>query len=165
MSPAMYLNSRRKIISSNFKNCPGCDRMFPWPILKRQSSFDYLVHVIEECDKYKELNLITECKRCNFTFPTVQSCHQHESVVHSSKPDWMLARTFSRRNTKDAMESVPCPGCNQELKKIKTGTYRLSDYIHMIEECEDYKKLGRIKTCHRCKCKFINSNAFSHHKC
>ena len=152
----------RKIISFNLKKCPGCDQMF---VNHCQSSFEYVVHVIEECDKYKELDLITECRECNFKFPTQRVYNQHESNSHSSKPDWMPASTFRRRNTKGAMESVPCRGCNQELKKIKKGVYRVSDYIHMIEECDGYKKLGRIKTCNNCKCKFINSIGFSHHKC
>ena len=124
MSPAMYQNATTKIISFNFKNCPGCDQMFPVrPTIKCQSSFEYLVHVVEECVKYKELNLITECGECNFKFPSKKGYNIHESAFHSSKPDWMATSIFSKiRKLKGPIESVPCPGCNHELKrKVRDG--------------------------------------------
>ena len=136
------------------------------PPSKVLPTVEHHVHVVEECVKYKELNLITECEECNFKFPTPQGYHHHESMFHSRKPDWMQANVYKRRNFKVPMKSVPCPGCGQELKKtVKEGWYRVTDYIHMIEECEGYKKLDRIKTCNECKCKFISSNAFGQHKC
>ena len=147
------------------KNCPGCNQVFQTPMAISQSSFEYLVHVIEECVKYKELNLITECEECNLKFPTQKSYHLHESMNHSTKPQWMTAHLFSKRNRAGPWISVPCPGCSRELKRVRKGIYRLSDYVHMVEDCEGYKKLDRIKTCRKCNCKFINSNSFRQHKC
>ena len=104
------------------KNCPGCDQMFQWPKANCQSSFEYVVHVIEECAKYKELNLITECQECNFKFPTQQSYHHHESLVHSTKPDWMPSTIYKSRNLKGPTESVPCPGCGSQLQEDQGTT-------------------------------------------
>ena len=165
MSPALYNNSTTMMSSSKFKNCLGCGQVFRSLRAGDHFSFEYQVHVVEECVKYKELNLITECKECNFKFVTKRSYHHHETLVHSRKPDWMSARLFSLRNAKGPKESVPCPGCGQELERRKGRGYRMSDYIHMIEECEGYKKLDRIKTCRNCSCKFINSKSFKKHKC
>ena len=164
MPPSMYEHCTIKF-SYKLTNCPGCDQEFQIPMKVHQHSYEYVVHVVEECAKYKELNLITECKECHFKFPTQHGYHLHESLVHSTKPGWMPASIFKRRNQKCPTVSVSCPGCGCELKRRKTGTYLMSDYIHMIEECEGYKKLGRIKTCNKCDCKFINSISFSKHKC
>ena len=167
MPSAFYANSTTIMSScpSKSKNCPGCDQVFQVPKLRHKFSFEYQVHVVEECVKYKELNLITECKECNLKFSTQQGYNMHETLAHSTKPDWMTTKMFGKRNSRGLKKSVPCPGCGQELERVNGGGYRMSDYIHMIEECEGYKKLGRIKTCRNCSYKFINSQSFKRHKC
>ena len=165
MSPASYAHSTTIKSSSKFKNCLGCGQVFR-RMRGDHLSFEYLVHVVEDCVKYKELNLITECKECNFKFATKRSYYLHETLGHSRKPDWMSANTYKLRNLKDPKVSVLCPGCGLVLKRgTQCNVYRMSDYIHMIEECEGFKKLDRIKTCRNCSCKFINSKSFKLHKC
>ena len=83
MTPATYANSTTIMSSSKSKNCLGCGQVFRSLRAGYHLSFEYLVHVIEECVKYKELNLITECKECNLKFPTKRSYHHHETLVHS----------------------------------------------------------------------------------
>ena len=118
MSSTMYRNATGNVKTGlKFKNCPGCDQVFQIPMSRFQSSFEYVVHVVEECVKCKELNLIKECKKCNFKFPSQQGYHRHETRFHSRKPDWMPANLYMKRNSDGPMKCSPCPGCGQELKR------------------------------------------------
>lgn len=165
MPQSTYKNAFRAKIGS--KPCPGCGKNLPL-IESRHPSFEYLIHVVEECSPC--LNIVKECKECNFKFVSSKSLNRHLTSKHSStdKPDWMTKKIFvnSKIASRKSNISVPCQGCGRELERVKgNGSYRFEDYVHMVEECEEYKKLQLIRTCKRCKGKFISTKAYGNHKC
>lgn len=167
MVPSMYAKGFR--IGNNHKKCPGCGKQFPVASHDRYS-FNYLVHMIENCSAYRDLNLITECHECHYKFPNQALCFEHVTRNHSMpKPKWMTRECFKKGNNASRLKTkpVPCHGCGKELRKVLglRPVYRFKDYVHMIEQCPQYKKLNLIKTCDKCDCKFINPIAFSKHKC
>ena len=152
--------------SGKFTSCLGCQKEFHRGLTKQKSSYQYLVHCIEDCDKYKELNLIRECNECNYKFLNSYSSSHHETRYHSKRPVWMAKNTYQDRNQKRVWNQVPCLGCGRMLNYCKKNqACMVKDYIHMIEECHGYKKHGMIRECKKCKCKFINNRAICAHKC
>ena len=63
---------------------------------------------------------------------------------------------------------VKCPGCQLEFRaKIYSyhqKVYTLDYYVHCMEECEEYRKLGLISECSKCKLKFLNKHSLGIHK-
>lgn len=166
MSKGTYehsLNHSRMICS---EVCPGCHQVFEKAkSINGSYSYAFLVHLIEECQRYKQLNLIAECNECNYKFINRTRYIMHESKCHSNRPSWMLKSIYARTHRQVAYKSVPCLGCGKELKKsVKSNFYRLQDYTHMMEECDGYQALNLIRQCDRCGCKFLNSKGLLRHQ-
>lgn len=93
MSETMYSRCFTSAAAScNSKECPGCGKVFLNSSKTEKNgvstvqrlSLEYVIHVIEDCDKYKDLNLIRECKICNIKFISPQSYQVHFGMLHKS---------------------------------------------------------------------------------
>lgn len=153
--------------------CEGCKRTFKGHIYghKVQAEFKYYVHCTEQCEQFKKLNLIRECKICNLKFLNAVSLSRHMRCVH--KPvekvkirSWMNITMLNRKYNTDFNSTVNCKGCGTTFKAQKTTKSLLPEldyYIHCVEECEDFKKLNLIRKCNSCNKVYMNKIGYSNH--
>src|SRR5689334_13040682 len=64
-----YIIKGRRAHFNTIRGCKGCGKEFAANIIKSNNvdiaySYQYLIHCIEECNEYKNLGLIFECKKC-----------------------------------------------------------------------------------------------------
>ena len=75
---------------------------------------------------------------------------------------------FNTINVGNCNGLVKCPGCQLEFRakiySYRKKIYTLDYFVHCMEECEEYRKLGLISECSKCKLKFLNKRALSNHK-
>ncbi|KAI1287803.1 hypothetical protein HDE_09863 [Halotydeus destructor] len=174
-----------KIVAKRIKSynatiaCKGCSKTFPCSQYAREChpAKSYYVHCIKFCPQYAQLGLIRKCDKCRLSFIDPKNLgnhllhhHRQERVeLISKKPDWMSFITLKNIMTfASYTDSTPCKGCGKMLSCIRRGRhsqYSLEFYIHCIEECDEYKKLGLIARCDRCQYVFINAQALRNHKC
>ena len=105
-----------------------------------------------------------DVKPVTVTIPNVQLPDDGDGI---RKPSWMSKKFFDSVLIKgEHTINEPCLGCGKMLKQNReTSRYRLEDYIHMIEDCEEYRRLDLIQECEDCNCKFLLDNAYLFHDC
>ena len=173
--PFIPKSSYHVTLSHSFESihCKGCGKSF-----KRASTHHepgYYVHCINECEKYRSLGLIKECHSCKLSFINTNSGRYHpcfnQRYKAPIKPDWMTRSTFltalMSTNASNKIDTK-CPGCARTFKVAtygKNGGIRHSyEYIvHVVSECDAYKRLGHIKQCEKCSCLFMNQKALKGH--
>lgn len=83
------------------------------------------------------------------------------------KPSWMSPRMYRRSTTGDFPLHITCPGCNKGFRSKTTGDKIVPEcafYKHCIEECDDYRKLGRTHICDVCGHKFMKGRSHCNQK-
>lgn len=120
--------------------------------------------------------LIRVCVHCDLKFVTASSLRKHNHLHHrqrreqlvADRPKWMAKETMK----KTAMYSTfpdpsPCQGCGALFPSYRgsNGTvHSLAYYEHCLTQCPEYRALGRLRTCPRCDCLFLNSRTFGWHQ-
>lgn len=71
----MHGNMLRRRHSAEYNatiNCKGSGKLFKARKtgIEKHAELDYYIHCVEECDDFKKLNLIQQCKKCNKIFIT-----------------------------------------------------------------------------------------------
>lgn len=169
--------------------CPACGDAFAAHIAddKTYHAQEYYRHCIVECDRYKELGLIKKCSECKLLFINANSrrihtAHHNPSRRHQlrtrglrhkpDKPSWMCTATYDYARlvtaSSTATASVACAGCGKEFKARETAKAKqpeLAFFVHVIDQCEDYRKLQLTRDCSECNCSFHNLYAYIAHKC
>lgn len=92
------------------------------------------------------------------------------TLYDGNRPIWMDSLLYERsidmtgRNKDELMvvRSVTCKGCGLPFVKVD-GRTDLAFYIHCIDQCDDYKKLGLIRRCEPCGLKFHNKTEWKCH--
>lgn len=175
MVQTIFKNSRCGVMSeTKFSSCPGCHTKFAKISAngKDKLTFDYHVHCIEECEKYKELNLIAECYECKVKFLSPRCVQRHISIHHQNAEnysrEWMTNNVLNNSSMGQTYDTtVNCPGCDKDFpakQKRNQLRYRRDYLVHCIEECGAYKELGLIAQCEICDCKFLSNNNLKVHK-
>lgn len=174
-----------KIVAKRIKSynatvaCKACGQQFPSSQYAKEShpSRAYYVHCIKQCPAYARLKLTRKCHKCRLEFIDPKNLGNHLLHHHrqerldliSRKPDWMSYVTLKNIMTfASYSDTTPCKGCGKLLSCIRRGRhsqYSLEFYVHCIEECPDYARLGLISQCPVCRYVFINSQALRNHKC
>lgn len=116
-------------LGARTKICPRCHKVVLMPTAMKSHSFQYIVHVIQECEEYKELNLIRECKICNYKCMNDQAYNAHESMNLSSRPKWSIS-CRSYKYTKCLLKESNCREAHNVL--FKTGFYfTIDSFVHI----------------------------------
>lgn len=159
---------------TQFISCLGCDKKFAKNSTGRECRhpFEYYVHCIEKCEKYKELNLISDCFECKLKFVTPRCLQNHKNLYHplgeEYRRNWMSGVLVKKCSMNMICNTtVNCPGCDEQFqaKQTRKQIYNRLDYlVHCIDECEEYKKLGLIRQCEKCNCKFLNNLGLLQHR-
>lgn len=73
MSKFVLTSCTMNMICNTNVNCPGCEKLFPARQARAQIHYrvDYHVLCIEECEGYKKLELIAECKNATASFSQI----------------------------------------------------------------------------------------------
>lgn len=82
------------------------------------------------------------------------------------KPRWMSYSLFARSCRRGRPTVVWCAGCAKRFDAIYQSGQRskpVEYYVHCIEECAEYKKLGLISECVVCKFKYTHPGALEKH--
>lgn len=170
MSKSLYYKSlfRYKPKSNSFIKCPGCRKKFSLGKSYQRLSFQYLVHCIEECDKYKQLNLLQECFKCEGMFLNRHFKNMHKcEITKRIKPHWMTKSVYRQilfRFKPELNSFLTCPGCQKQFERGQAKRrISLQYYVHCIEDCDKYKELDLIRECTKCKYKFLHQDAYQRH--
>ena len=93
------------------------------------------------------------------------------TMKNKSKQQIMTESNYGHLNTTIVCSCngfVKCRGCQLEFRaKIEPDhrkVFTLDYYVHCMEECEEYRKLGLISECSKCKLKFLNKQSLATHK-
>ena len=93
------------------------------------------------------------------------------TLKNKSKLQIMTESNYGNLSTtteKRCNAMVKCPGCQLEFRaRINSHhrkTYTLDYYVHCMEECEEYRKLGLISECSKCKLNFLNKHSLGIHR-
>lgn len=176
MSQQIFHTAQSGSISkTRVESCPGCNKKFAKRFYggKHLITFEYYVHCIEKCEKYKELNLSAECFECKLKFLTTKGLQLHNVKIHRSAVDysrhWMTKEVINSSSMgMHCNTTVNCLGCDKEFPARRARAqirYRRDYLVHCIEECEEYKKLGLIWNCKHCDCKFLSKQSLGNHRC
>ena len=85
-----------------------------------------------------------------------------------AKPAWMNDAVYETLRKKTPAGAKECPGCGEWIivpKAIGKTVKGLQYYIHTIQECKEYKKLGLITKCNKCKGTFPDPRSYNNHGC
>ena len=131
-------------------SCKGCGQQFKARTLSKYNvmiELSYYRHCFDECEKYKQLDLIRRCE-CNRRFINFHALTLHCNSTGHKKPT----------NNQPYL----CEGCGQTFNR---NQYQRKKYVqHCVEFCDEYRKLNLIKTCSECKISFRNIYSLKNHK-
>lgn len=153
--------------------CKGCHKKFRRLTDAASLSMTraYILHCIDQCEEYKKLNLIRECKACQqkFVHPSCLSCHLSNVHPETKNPkirSWMNNSMLNRKCSALFNTTIDCKGCGRTFKCYRVGRSNnpeLAFYIHCVEQCEDYKKLNLIQKCNNCHNIFLTMSCYIKH--
>jgi len=159
-------------------DCLGCQKTFNARKIKSTTygELAYYVHCIDECEEYKKLKMIRECKPCAKKFLNARTYNNHLGKVHQTntilKSDtaWVggwYVKTVA--GTSEDTSTISCKGCGEQFKaqpknREKRQIPELAYHVHCLKDCNEYKKLGLIRECHQCEKMFLNSTAYNNHQ-
>lgn len=166
------------------KECLGCSQLFDayyfsskatsWRCDTLRYCPAYYEHCIRDCEEYKKLDLVRKCVKCKLLLLNPRSYGNHLKKYHNSnaKPQWMTHSTYVRASiaSNNPNSTINCPACEKKFKAINSASAKRTQrevayYVHLIEECDEYKKLNKIRECGNFHCKFINSFTYKVHSC
>ena len=135
-------------------SCIGCARTFK--AFKNVANYTkvkeiaYYEHCFDECEEYKELDLICSCQNCGRKFLNTSSLALHSSLSgHSNR--WLLTRKLN-----------VCEGCGEKFDYGRS--FDSEKFIsHCVNDCSEYRKLGLIKKCTNCQKIFRNHIGLQNH--
>ena len=82
MTLKSYQNSTLNTeLSLKRKACPGCNQEFALHrngTIKTSPELAYCVHCVEDCDEYRQLDLIRQCHTCKCVFLNKSSLNRHQ---------------------------------------------------------------------------------------
>lgn len=155
-------------------NCRGCNFQFDAKNHKlKRPSLDFYVHCITECPEYAQLNLIAECRPCGFKFLTRKSAKRHfTSGFHRFREfrrDYIPNDLVSTNNDDSKFtKTSTCLGCRRKYPaepRGKVNIPRIDFYVHCVEECSKFAKLGLLTKCKTCPLVFLSKGMADEHFC
>lgn len=154
--------TRQYIKFNHFIHCEGCKDKFT--SYKNQEDGKLIpellfhIHRVEQCRPFKEL-----CeKRVARKAPVIK-----RAKLDSELPSWMPVNLLVESTLGNFPEIVYCKGCQRRFKaRIDPNSGfvpELDYYIHCIERCLAFRKLGLSRGCKDCDLKFLTAGELWHH--
>lgn len=114
--------------------CPGCKQHYPARFERTKGYFhpsiEYWIHCVENCDAYKNLNLIRTCGECNCKFLSPKALGRHvyfsghDAGYTPPRPEWMDPKIYNRCAMHLTFSTtIECEGCGQTFPGRRVGSF------------------------------------------